>query len=171
MFCRLPGKLAVMDKEPYFTYSTRFQELSCFFSFTFQAILHYKIPSAITNELVPLHLILTPMTNQHKIQAISGTKNRICNFYKIISCGIPHPPPPNFKYLMKGAQGSTLHTVYHVAFSLFQFVFIYALKGIDFLPPYFHRAAFTKNNKIPFLLALLIKLEPSVIKWLLDKDF
>lgn len=107
MFCRIPGKLSVMDKEPYFTCSTQFQELSCFFLLHFQPhidILHYKSPSAITNELMPLRLILTPMTNQCKIQAISRTKNRICNFNIITSSG--NFFFLNLKYLMKGAQWS-----------------------------------------------------------------
>lgn len=74
MFCRLPGKLQVMDKEPYFACSTQFQELSCwvgfgvfFFLWHFQPhtdILYYKIPSAITNELMPLCLILTPINSR-----------------------------------------------------------------------------------------------------------
>lgn len=45
-----------------------------------------------------------------------------------------------------GSREVTLHSIYHVTFSLFQLMFIYALKGIHFLHPYFHRAAFTNKN-------------------------
>lgn len=34
-----------------------------------------------------LHPILTPMTNQCKIETISRTKNKISNFHKITSSG------------------------------------------------------------------------------------
>lgn len=126
MLCRLPGKLSEMDKAAYFTCSTQFQELSCFSLLHFQShidILSYKIPSAIKNQLITLHLILTPMTNQCKIESISRTKNRISNFHKITSSGISIFFF-NLKYLMKGVQGFTLHTIYRLTLSQFHFLFM-----------------------------------------------
>jgi len=105
-----------MDKEPYFTRSTQFQELSWFFVLHFQPhidILHYKIPSAITNKLMPLCLILT--TNQCKTQGISRTKNGICNFHKTTSCGITFC----FEIPDERSLVVTLHTIYYIAFCLF----------------------------------------------------
>lgn len=60
-----------------------------------------------------------------------------------------------------------LHTTYHVAFRLFRFVLIYALKEIDFIP-HFHRATYT-NKSIRSQYCQPCLSEPSALKRLLDK--
>lgn len=137
MIWRLPGKLSEMDKGAYFTCNTQFQELPCFSLLHFQSHidnLRYKIPSAIKNKLMTRHVILTPMTNQCKIETISRTKNRISNFHKITFSGISIF---FFKLEVFDERSLGVHTSYHLL-SNFQLVplLIYVLKGTDFLPPY-----------------------------------
>lgn len=139
MIYRLPGKLSEMDKAAHFTWNTQFQALPCFslLHFPFHTdILSYKIPSAIKNKLMTLHLILTPMTNQCKIETTSRTKNRISNFHKITSSGISILFFFQLEVFDERSLG--VQTSHHLP-SSFQLVpfFIYVLKGIDFLPSYF----------------------------------
>lgn len=152
MFCRLPGKLSTMGKELYFTCSTQFQELRWFFSFTFSATYrHFTLQNSLCNYQRANAILPDPHAhdNQWKTQATFRTKNRICNLHKMTSCGISLSS--FFKLAVSDERSlvATLPTIGHVAFGLFQFVFIYALEGIYFLPPYFHRAAFTNKNVDP----------------------
>lgn len=106
--CRLPGKLSVTDKHHISHVALCFKNyLGGFFCFQPHIdIFHYEISSAITNELMPIHLILIPTTNQCELQAIFSTKNRTCNFHKTASWGCHYYWFLNLKYLMMGVERS-----------------------------------------------------------------
>lgn len=102
-----------------------------------------------------LHLILTPMTNHCKIETISRTKNRICDFHKITSSGILFFF--FFKLKVFDERSSRVHTSDHLP-SSFQLVplFIYVL--IDFLPPYFIELPLLTKIKDPHSAGLAYQL-------------
>lgn len=66
-----------------------------------------------------LHPILTPMTNQCKIETISRIKNKISNFHKITSSGTS--TLFFFKLEVSDERSLGVHTSYHLP-SSFQLV-------------------------------------------------